>query len=319
MRFRLRPDVLTLAVSLVACSVYTEDLLQDTASTSDGDTLTAGSDSTTDGSTTTRMTSSTGSGSGQTSSTSTSGSGGAGSTGEAGTGGDTTTESSTTASQGGDAGSSSPATTTGSGGSGGESTVTTTGASGSTSTGGSVSTDPLLIDDMEDGDNQVDPNYNGYWYLAVDDMEGSGSIDSPADPDEPEGEPTTPPRDGSDIAMHAAGSWSGWGAALGFSFRANESAIDGSAFSGISFYARADSGTVRVEVATEATAMASDHYKFDLPITSTWQHYEIAWTDLEPQDWSEDAPWEPESMLQVQFHFEDSEFDFWVDDIRFME
>jgi len=233
-----------------------------------------------------------------------------------GSGGDTTAS----ASSGGGSASTSD-DTTGSGGSNGSNG--SGGTSGSGGTGGAVAADPLLIDDLDDADGRLDPNYTGYWYFAMDeeDPDAEGEITAPDDTDTPRGVETTPAREGSTHAMHAAGSWGGWGAALGFSFNQPDTKpIDGSVFSGISFYARASAATTaRLEVVTDATYDKNNHLRAELSLTNEWEYHEVLWRDLEEPDWDPDAPWEPETMLKVQFHFDNSDFDFWIDDVRFVE
>jgi hypothetical protein len=179
-----------------------------------------------------------------------------------------------------------------------------------------------MIDDLEDGDGQLDPNFTGYWYMAMDETD-DGAITAPTNPDAPRGEPGMPARDGSTTAMHAAGVWGGWGAALGFSFSTPDTTpIDASSYTGITFWARAASArSVRVEVATEATLTNSDHFGAEKTITTAWQQHQVLWTELDPPPWALDDPpdWQPEAMLKLQFHFDDAAFDFWVDDIRFIE
>lgn len=338
MRLRLRSEICTLSAVLIACSVYDESLLVDgddtfedgtptSSSGSGGQGPSAGSltsSSTSQGSNTTSSTS----GTGTTGSTEAGGTGGtsdgsqASSTSQGGEntssnngggGGDTTTS----ASSGGGSASTSDGTT-GSGGSNGSG-----GTSGTGGTGGAVAADPLLIDDLDDADGRLDPNYTGYWYFAMDeeDPDAEGEITAPDDTDTPRGVETTPAREGSTHAMHAAGSWGGWGAALGFSFNQPDTKpIDGSVFSGISFYARASAATTaRLEVVTDATYDKNNHLRAELSLTNEWEYHEVLWRDLEEPDWDPDAPWEPETMLKVQFHFDNSDFDFWIDDVRFVE
>lgn len=338
MRLRLRSEICTLSAVLIACSVYDESLLVDgddtfedgtptSSSGSGGQGPSAGSltsSSTSQGSNTTSSTSGTGttgsteaggtggtSGGSQASSTSQGGENTSSNNG--GGGGDTTTS----ASSGGGSASTSDGTT-GSGGSNGSG-----GTSGTGGTGGAVAADPLLIDDLDDADGRLDPNYTGYWYFAMDeeDPDAEGEITAPDDTDTPRGVETTPAREGSTHAMHAAGSWGGWGAALGFSFNQPDTKpIDGSVFSGISFYARASAATTaRLEVVTDATYDKNNHLRAELSLTNEWEYHEVLWRDLEEPDWDPDAPWEPETMLKVQFHFDNSDFDFWIDDVRFVE
>ena len=198
MRFCLKHQTFILAYLVAACSVYGEDLLLETASSTTSNSTSDATDSTSStsssplttgttspsatpmsgagGTTDGAETSSGGGVTGDTSSTSDSGAGGQGST---------TTTGGGAGSGGGGAGSG------GSGGSGGSEPTTTTTTTTSTTTGssgtGGVSADPLSIDDLEDGDGQLDPNFTGYWYMAMASSEegGEGEITAPADPDAP--------------------------------------------------------------------------------------------------------------------------------------
>ena len=338
MRLRLRSEICTLSAVLIACSVYDESLLVDGDDTFEDSTPTSSSSSGGQGPSAGSLTSSsTSQGSNTTSSTS--GTGTTGSTEAGGTGGTSGGSQASSTSQGGENTSSnnggSGGDTTASASSGGGSASTsdgTTGSGGSNGsggtsgtggTGGAVAADPLLIDDLDDADGRLDPNYTGYWYFAMDeeDPDAEGEITAPDDTDTPRGVETTPAREGSTHAMHAAGSWGGWGAALGFSFNQPDTKpIDGSVFSGISFYARASAATTaRLEVVTDATYDKNNHLRAELSLTNEWEYHEVLWRDLEEPDWDPDAPWEPETMLKVQFHFDNSDFDFWIDDVRFVE
>ncbi len=338
MRLRLRSEICTLSAVLIACSVYDESLLVDGDDTFEDGTPTSSSGSGGQGPSAGSLTSSsTSQGSNTTSSTS--GTGTTGSTEAGGTGGTSDGSQASSTSQGGEntssnnGGGGGDTTTSASSGGGSASTSDDTtgsggsngsgGTSGTGGTGGAVAADPLLIDDLDDADGRLDPNYTGYWYFAMDeeDPDAEGEITAPDDTDTPRGVETTPAREGSTHAMHAAGSWGGWGAALGFSFNQPDTKpIDGSVFSGISFYARASAATTaRLEVVTDATYDKNNHLRAELSLTNEWEYHEVLWRDLEEPDWDPDAPWEPETMLKVQFHFDNSDFDFWIDDVRFVE
>jgi hypothetical protein len=182
-----------------------------------------------------------------------------------------------------------------------------------------------LIDDLEDQNGTLKgPAYTGVWFTASDDIDGAGTL-------VPEGGGTFAPEElvpavgDSSWAAHASGEWSGWGALLGFAFRAGEPAppFDASAYSGIRFSAKIDDpGTlIRIEFIIPATEVASDHFGMTLTVTSDWTEIPVAFSALEKPPWSTSAAvWDASMIRSVQFKFDSGvAFDLWVDDVYFIE
>ena len=346
MGFRLKQGLYALAglCVVVACNTYSSDLLipGDDESTNDGSdtdsTLTTGGGGS-GGNLTTTINTATSTSSGPDggdggSSGSGSGSGGSGGSG----GGDTTTSvaETTTSSDGGSGGAASTSSTNtdtqtastdttaggGSGGSGGTNTSST-----SSTTGTPINV--MLIDDLEDGNNQLKtPTYSGYWFtVANDETDGEGTV--APDPDarcNPVG--LDEPRDGSTRAMHVSGNWSGtdleWIAATGFALQSDKDPVDASAFSGITFFARTDEAeTVAYLLVMIDKVTDEGHFAIELALTSTWTQYTVAWEDagvlLNQPTWASPVEFDESTLFQLQFQFYSETFDLWIDDIKFVE
>lgn len=328
MSFRLRYglNVLMVMAPVAACNVYNSDLLEETASGDFGPSTTSTETSSTSGSVTTNSITttinSTSMGETSTDTTSTTGSGGSdstdsGSTTGGGSGGDgttATTETTTNTTSSADGGSSGAGAASGTGGTGG--------------TGGSVATtsnpiDMALIDDLEDGNNQLKtPTYSGYWFTAVDPT-GDGTI--VPDPDE-QCKPVnlSTPRGDSNRAMHISGDWADgddWTAALGFNFDKDEAPIDASGYQGIHLFAKTSiSNPIRLQLMVDGVT-DSGHWERELDLDTDWSEVTLLWDDpgLAQPSWAETVPFDPSQLVGVQFQFMDGTIDLWIDDVRFVE
>lgn len=334
MGFRLKHGLNALGALcvLVACNTYTSDLLvpadvETTSDTTDA-TLTSGSGSGgSSGTITTTINS-------VTSSTSSGGDGGSGS-GSSSAGNQTTTDG---GGSGGDSNTSSAATdttsttTTGNPGSGGSDNTggsdSTGGSGGSGGSDGSSTTgatiDVLLIDDLEDGNNQLEtPTYSGYWFTAVDPT-GSGEV-LPEPGEQCKPEKLTDPRGDSKYAMHVTGTWTDgeeWIAAVGFALHDDEDPVDASSYAGVTFYARTDDEDTRIRLQLMITDVKDDgHYAIELDLSSSWQKYTVLWDNplLIQPTWAKDTDFDPAHLYKFQFQFDSETFDLWIDDIRFVE
>lgn len=326
MSFRLRIglNVLMVMGPIAACNVYNPDLLEETASGDFGSTTTMTSGTSTSGSVTTNgittTISSTSMGETSSDTTTSTGSGGSagstnGSTTGGGSGGDDTTSTAQTATN-----------TTGSA-NGGSSGSGGTGGTGGSS-GGSTSTtsnppDPTLIDDLEDGNNQLKtPTYSGYWFTAVD-TTGDGEI-TPDPSEKCSPVDLTTPRGDSNRAMHISGNWADgtdWTAALGFSFDKDETAIDASAYKGIHFYAKtAITNPIRIQLMISGV-MDAGHWERELDLDADWSEVTLLWDDpgLAQPSWADPVDFDPGVLIGVQFQFMDGTIDLWVDDVTFVE
>jgi len=186
-----------------------------------------------------------------------------------------------------------------------------------------------LIDDLEDGDTRSAPfaGRTGYWWLAKADHAvvttpagGFASSDGGAD--------------GSKKAVRFAGKTDAadqWGATVGVSFL-ESGFYDASKYAGVTFRIKAMTpGTnVRVKLPDASThpdagvcSACWNAFGKDLVVSTEWQEMTLPWSELTQQpDWG--AP-RPPSITPAKLHNiewavpQGVEFDFVVDDIRFIE
>jgi len=213
---------------------------------------------------------------------------------------------------------------------------------GSKPTGGCA--DPLMIDDMEDGDRFIcaSSGRTGAWYTITDststNISPTGDFTQSLIPDG---------RSGSRHAAHMTGfGFTDWGAAMGFSLNGEGDAAqpyDASATGGVRFWMKSN---VPVDVgfpipetlATGAAAACVDDTRiwncgndFQFTITTpppgTWKEYDVPFTaaaqtfrtapDLSSITQGT-ARWDPSRLVAVQFGvYPQQPFDVWVDDVRF--
>jgi hypothetical protein len=262
------------------------------------------------------------------------GSGGVSGSGAAGEGGEST---------GGTAGSSGIGGSTGGGGGsmGGSGGNAGTGAgSGGTSGGGAGSggasgssgmpgtIEELLIDDFEDGDHQIAlMGQIGYWYSYND---GTGTqTPAPVDPFAPVS--VNPPIDGSSSTMAVHVSWQGftsWGAGFGVAFTDGSTFYDASAYDGITFFARIESGSeTRVDLILQeqrslepACTVCGHHPIYALTLSTSWQRYYLPFA-LFQGDGGGDPSFvalDPSGLYGIQFfRGANRTVDLWVDDVAF--
>jgi hypothetical protein len=195
-----------------------------------------------------------------------------------------------------------------------------------------------LIDDMEHGDGSIIACTGriGYWYTYNDAT--AGGTQTPA-----AGGPFTPTAipGGRGTSMHAAhtsgSGFTTWGAGMAFDLNnaggagAVKGVYDASAYTGLTFWAKIDSGSgaVRLNVADKDTdpsggvcspaAKCNDHYGSNLTLTTTWTEYTIAFSSLTQQGWGEVAPgFNAKQLMAIQFQSGPGvSFDVWIDDISF--
>jgi len=182
-----------------------------------------------------------------------------------------------------------------------------------------------LVDDLEDGDTLIpkQDGRDGWWYTWVD---GTGGEFMPAGA----WAPTDVDAFAGQFSARISGSgFLDWGATLGVTLN-RECPYDGSAFSGIEFWARGV-GRTRVRFTTMATVpnglspgtcegVCWDDFGTFIDLTQTWTRYTVAWGDLSQEGWGEPAEFDPLGLLAIvwQAGMSGTEFDVWVDDIRFL-
>lgn len=191
-----------------------------------------------------------------------------------------------------------------------------------------------LIDDLEDGDGRivVHCGRNGTWYIYNDGSDGG--VQTP-----PAGvlpSPTMIPggRGSSVYAMRTHGSgFTGDGARMGLNY-IDGTSYDASAWSGIAFWARVETGTntsVRVELAdgdtdrrggvcTAAGKTCDDHFGVDLTFDTTWKYYVVKYVDLKQVGWGTPfTSYDPKRAYGLDFHWRTpAAFDVWIDDLYFV-
>lgn len=188
--------------------------------------------------------------------------------------------------------------------------------------------DPLLIDDMEDGNSAICASgaREGGWFVAAD--------GTSADLTPPEGadfRPTMIPggRGASNYAARITGSgFTGFGALMGFSLR-DGNPYDASGVSGLTFWMKSN-GAVAVTFPTLETTppsqggqctdteyLCSNHFAFYITAPSSeWTQYQVPFSALGQN--GSFGTWNPSHLLDVDFVAQrNTAFDVWVDDVAF--
>ena len=185
-----------------------------------------------------------------------------------------------------------------------------------------------LIDDFEDGDARIAPieRRAGFW-SASNDNTGTQqpALRSPFPMTRIPGG-----RGASHFALHVSGGrFSKWGALLSAELTARR-CYDASAYSGITFWARGH-GSFNVvvqmtQIAPEEFGGSCTHDCFDahratITLSNKWQEQHVTWAELKQRGYGQVVPFDPRSLLALQFTVapEQTPFDFWVDDVRFLE
>lgn len=219
---------------------------------------------------------------------------------------------------------------------------------------GSTTVDPAQIEDMEDGNGTIlrREGRQGTWFM---DNDGTGMLESPMSQASPTSE-ILGGRGDSTRAIHFSGSgFTGYGAQIGFSFVENamgKQVYDISMYKGIRFYGAVgedpgegsgDAVLVQVNISTIQTDPHTDasnpeplcdveaeecfdHFGWDVMLEGSWQEYALRFNamDFAQRGFGLPALWDPEHALQVIFKVEGApdpgvSFDFWIDDISFIE
>ncbi|MEI9937130.1 MAG: hypothetical protein WDO69_07880 [Pseudomonadota bacterium] len=184
-----------------------------------------------------------------------------------------------------------------------------------------------LIDDFEDDDARIAPleHRAGLWSASNDNtgtqrptLRGPLSIARI-----PGG------RGPSHFALHTSGGkFSKWGALLTADLSARR-CYDASVYRGLVFWARGR-GSFNVvakmtQVAPEeyggsCTHDCNDSHRATIPLGSNWQEVRVTWAELAQKGFGQAVPFDPRSLLSLEFTVapEQTPFDFWVDDLRFL-
>jgi endoglucanase len=197
---------------------------------------------------------------------------------------------------------------------------------------------PGLLDDGEDGNNQIKPTggRGGYWYTYID---GSGSGSTIWPPPGAQGNAFAMSRGGVNSSRFAANVKGQVGtaeivyAALGMNFVDPKGLYDASKYKGVSFWAKKGpegGDRVRFRVPDISTDEAggicrdcSNDFGADIILSDMWQRYVLTWRKLKQQPgWGTPRPHgvKPAKLfgLQWQVNQRGASFDFWVDDVEFI-
>lgn len=262
--------------------------------------------------------------------------GATGAVGDGATGGSSSGSASGGEASGGNAGSgasvggSAGGQTTGGGGSAGAAAA---GAGGETA--GSTES----IDDMEDGDAEIElhDSRNGYWYVGGD-LTAGATLEPPATKftmTELSGDRST------SVAHVKAAGFKDWGSVMGFNFvelLTKVKPYDASAYCGISFWGKAaaattvrfrlpdvdthQAGGVCTDPGTTGTA-CYDHFGTSLSFSAAWKQYSVSFSELAQLGTGyhpADGKLKVNQLMAVEWALPGSTtktYELWIDDVRF--
>jgi hypothetical protein len=184
---------------------------------------------------------------------------------------------------------------------------------------------PVLIDDLEDGDENILTSYglSGEWYMVSDSTGGTLNPPSSAVP-----VPTNVGALGSGRSMHfTASGFTRWGAGMAVSLNAYGCGYDASKQTGVEFHIRG-SGSVLVQVGTvqtvpmadngTCTANCNDLFGTTITATSNWALRKAVFANLAQAGWGTPATFDPSKLLYVQFTVQPgSSLDLYIDNLSF--
>ena len=185
-----------------------------------------------------------------------------------------------------------------------------------------------LIDDFEDNDARIAPleHRAGVWSASND--HSATQLPAPGGPLSMARIPGG--RGSSQWALHTSGpKFTKWGALLTADLSARR-CYDASVYAGLRFFARGH-GSLSVvvkmtQVAPEeyggsCTHACNDSHRKRLDLSRNWQEERVTWAELQQQGFGQIVPFDPRSLLSIELTVdpEQTPFDFWVDDLRFLE
>jgi hypothetical protein len=185
-----------------------------------------------------------------------------------------------------------------------------------------------LLDDFEDGNNQLTnmAGRDGYWWVSVD--KAGSKFTTPAQGFEPE-----------DGVAHMVGETvkgtpeDAWGVTFGSNFVSSQGSLyDASMYAGISFRAKASlesTKTVRFGVSDVNTHPDAgicktcwNHFRKDITLTTEWKEYKVLFSEMKQRDgWGDPRPSSitPDQLMAFNFDFEGGQkFEIWLDDLQFL-
>ncbi|WP_394833286.1 hypothetical protein LVJ94_42965 [Pendulispora rubella] len=194
--------------------------------------------------------------------------------------------------------------------------------------------DPLLIDDLEDGNAAIPrcAGRQGAWSVFNDETAGGTQSPSPGAPFTL-GTPGAP--ESSKFAAHTSGR--GYKKA-GMRFALNQvpgserETYDASGYSGIRFRAKMAEPLQKVYLNVRdksrdpaggvcTPGVCGDLFGEGFPVTTEWQEFKVTWDKLEPDKDAGAAKVDSAHVYAIDFHVYSQEmiaFDFWVDDVAFL-
>ena len=193
-----------------------------------------------------------------------------------------------------------------------------------------------LLDDLEDGDGTIlqCQGRSGGWYTYNDGSRGGTQTPEPGRAFVP----VSPGQGTSQHAAHVAGNgFTSRGAGMGFDLNftpgGEKSTYDASAYSGLSFWAKAQPGTAthiyinfpdrdtEIEGGVCQGTGCGDHYGKGIDITNEWAQYTVKFEVLDTDGIGMPVPagFDAAHVFSVEFHTARTAnaFDFVVDDIAF--
>jgi hypothetical protein len=193
-----------------------------------------------------------------------------------------------------------------------------------------------LIDDFEDGNNQVAlmGERDGYWWVSTDTL-GTKVTDPPEGFKPSDGGAKGSSMAGRVVGHTVAGGDQAWGVEFGGNFLSAKSEMyDASRYVGISFMAKAPGKgikSVRFNVTDVNThpdgavcTTCWNHFRKDLNLTNEWKEYRVLFSELQQRPgWGSPRPEHvtPTKLVAATFAVGgvDSDFDVWIDDLQFLE
>jgi hypothetical protein len=190
--------------------------------------------------------------------------------------------------------------------------------------------DDGLIDDFEDGNNQVasEGGRDGYWWPKKDPA-GSTIEPTPFAPSDGAG-------DGSDTALHASGQTASgddaWGAGFGANLVQN-ALYDASKYSGVGFRAKVGPGSatsIRFNIEDVNThpdgkicKTCWNAFGKDMILTTEWKEYRVLFSEARQQpDWGNPRPIAitPSKLVEIDWQIGPGRpYDVWIDDLAFLD
>lgn len=230
--------------------------------------------------------------------------------------------------------------------------TTNGGTAGTTSgTGGTVGPPKTLLEDMEDGNDQIrlvqddkGTLRNGYWYMYVNGK--SETLEPQLDMITMTVHPTGMPGPAgivstkgfrllvSDVTPNDVG----YGAAAAFNILNGRRPYDASRYTGISYYLRASRPmTIRFQIVTTGTddnggicdkamSKCSDHFFKEEVVGTSWNSHRGSWmepSEFAQEGWGTPVDFDPSQIVAIQFfvpsHVTTPEIELWIDDVSFVE